>query len=898
MRKFSVGKKSSNSRRMSVYSNLTHKRKTKKDAASRRRAEYLATLPKHPVKRALYRLHPKRVAGYWFSKAGALALLKVGAVVLLAGVLFTGGLFAYYRKDVDQIRPSEIAKRVQTTVTKYYDRNGQLLYEDKGDGNYKLVVESDQISPLLKEATIAIEDQDFYDHHGVSPTGIVRATVSNARGNSTQGGSTLTQQLVKQVFFADEASDRGFGGIPRKIKEIILAIEVERMYDKNDILALYLNESPYGGRRNGAESAAQTYFGKPALELNLPESAMLAAIPNQPGLYDPYNEAGHTALITRQHNVLDKMVSQNFITRQEADDAKAYAILDTIQPLVTDGADISAPHFVLSVRSQLERELGKATVGQGGLSVTTTLDKRIQDKLQEQVGAFFASGTPESFGISNAAATVEDTATGQIVAMVGSRDYSYTGFGQTNAAESFIQPGSTVKPFVFAELFKDKGSNQTNFGSGSILRDENIDSIYGAPLQNHDGRFMGNINIRQGLALSRNVPAVKAMEITGVEQSIKTIRDAGATNYCTQEEAAGVGLSAAIGACTVKQTQMVNAYATLARNGTYRPTSTVLEVKNSQGDTLKKWKEESKQVLDPQIAYIISDILGDQAASTPLHGSNALTVPGVRTASKTGTSDINKKPKDLWLMTYSPALSMGVWLGNNDTRNISSSNSAMGNRIVRPVLEFAHKEVYAPEGKWNSNAWFDRPEGIQQQGKELYPSWWNRRQGQSNAKLTFDRVSKKLATDCTPEAARIEIDVTKSTDPVTKREVFTNTNGYDAANRDELHKCDDAKPSIGSIAVSNRGNEYTIRATVQQGTHGLETIDILVDGESVKSSSISGSGVQTATYTASSPGTKNITVNIRDSAYYTASGSSTLTVSSSSTENSSNSGRGNNRNDD
>jgi len=242
-----VAKKPSQSRKLSVYSNLSRRFKTKKDSEIRKRAQYLATLPKHPVKRLLYRMHPKRLAAYWFSKRGAIMALKVTGVAILIMALLVGGLFAYFRKDLDAIRPGELSKRVQTTVSKYYDRNGVLLWEDKGDGNYKLVVKSADLSDYLKKATVAIEDREFYTHNGVSPAGLMRAVINNAGGGNIQGGSTLTQQLVKQVFFADEAQNRGLSGIPRKIKELILAVEVERMYDKDQILTLYLNESPYGG---------------------------------------------------------------------------------------------------------------------------------------------------------------------------------------------------------------------------------------------------------------------------------------------------------------------------------------------------------------------------------------------------------------------------------------------------------------------------------------------------------------------------------------------------------------------------------------------------------------------------------------------------------------------------
>lgn len=862
-----MAKKKSSSRKLGLYSNLAHKRKTKKDAASRKHAEYLATLPKHPVKRFFYRLHPKRVAKYWFSKRGLFMALKIFGVMILVGALFTGGLFAYFRKDLDQIRPSELAKRVQTTVSKYYDRNGKLLWEDKGESNYKLVVESDEISQYLKDATVAIEDQDFYDHHGVSPSGIMRALINNTTsgGDSVQGGSTLTQQLVKQVFFAEEAleSGRGLAGVPRKIKEAILAIEVERMYDKDQILTLYLNESPYGGRRNGAESAAQTYFGKSAKDLTLAESAMLASIPQNPSVYNPYNTAGHDILVARQQTTLQYMADEGYITQEEADKAKKVAVIDTIKPESDQYSDIKAPHFIQMVRSELENELGATTVGEGGLTVKTTLDLRIQNKLEDEMKSFFDSGVPSSYEISNGAATIEDTDTGQIVALMGSRDFNYSGFGQDNAATAYIQPGSTVKPFVFAQLFKDKGSNNQNFGSGTILRDENIDNIYGAELNNFDNRFMGNLTIRQGLALSRNIPAVKAMQISGVDQTLNTIHEVGATSYCEQEESLGVGLSSAIGGCGVRQVDMVNAYATLARQGTYKPTSSVLEVKNTSGEVIKKWEDtESKKVLDTQITYILADILSDPSARAALHGQYpaGLYVPGVQTAGKTGTSDRDAKPKDLWIMNYSSALAMGLWLGNSDTSIIKTSNSVLGGAIVTNTLKYAHENVYAKEGKWSANDWFKKPDGIQTQGKELYPSWWNKNQNRTNTELTFDRVSKKKATDCTPDGAKIKIDVTETTDPVTKKKVYVAPDGYNANEEDDKHKCSDNKPRV---SISFNGSKATI--TYVSGTFAVNNIRVSQSGGGTSTSfNVSGSGSRTINLS----GSGRVTVTATDEGYY------------------------------
>lgn len=868
-----MAKKPTKSRNMSVYSNLAHKRKTKKDREARKKAEYLASLPKHPVTRILYRLHPKRVLRYWFSKKGGLMALKIAGVGLLFLVLLVGALFAFYRKDLDQIRPGELAKRVQTTVTRYYDRNDQLLYEDKGAGNYKLVIDGNEIGKYMKDATIAIEDRDFYKHNGVSPVGIARAVVSNASGNSTQGGSTLTQQLVKQVFFADQAQERGLAGIPRKIKELILSIEVERMYSKDQIIDLYLNESPYGGRRNGVESAAQTYFGKSAKDLTLAESALLAAIPNQPGYYDPYNRPGNQDLVVRQHKVLDNMVEVGSIKKEQADAAKKVAIIDSIKPEASQYQDIKAPHFVQMVRSQLEQELGKATVGKGGLIVKTTLDIRIQDKLQGAMTDMFNSSTPARNGFTNGAGTVEDTQTGQIVALVGSRDFNYEGYGQDNAATAYIQPGSTVKPFVFSELFKK------NYGSGSILSDTNFDREYGGRVQNHDGRYMGNINIRSSLALSRNIPAIKAMYIDGVQPSLQTIRDMGASSYCSQGADTTVGLASAIGGCGVRQIDMVNAYASLARMGVYKPTSTILEVKNSQNTVLKKWTDTgSKQVLDPQIPYIVSDILGDQNARAALHGRNVpgLDIPGVRTGVKTGTSDVGGKPKDLWIMNYSPVLAMGLWVGNPDTSPVRSDNSAAAGRIVGTVMEYAHKEVYGPEGKWKAGDWFVKPAGIQTIGGQLYPSWYNKGKGSTNTKVTFDTVSKKKATSCTPDGARVSLDVVSITDPITKQQTITNPDGYDASKDDDAHKCDDAKPVIADITSDKTGTKYTITITVEKGTFDITGVTATVGGSNIQ---LSGSGdTYTGTYTATnaSDDPPSITATATDSGMYTDTKTSTL----------------------
>ena len=868
-----MAKRGSSSRKLNVYSNLSHKRRTKKDASARAKAEYLASLPKHPVQRALYRMHPKRFWGFWFSKKGGILALKITGVAILFMVLVVGALFAYYRKDLDQIRPGELAKRVQTTVTRYYDRNDKLLWEDKGDGNYKLVVDGKEINDYMKKATIAIEDRDFYKHKGISIQGLIRASINNAGGGSTQGGSTLTQQLVKQVFFADEAQKRGLNGVPRKIKEVILAIEVERMYDKEQILNLYLNESPYGGRRNGVESGARTYFGKPAKDLTLPEAALLAAVPQNPAVYNPYNTFGHEDLVKRQHIVLNNMADQEMITQKEADEAKKVAILDTIKPETDQYEDIKAPHFVLEVKKQLEAEYGIKTIRSGGLTVKTTLDSDAQKYAEEAVAA--GAANLGAVGADNISMSSVDVATGQVIAMVGSVDYRKDVYGQRNAATSALEPGSSIKPIAdYAPLFKQREG--INYGPGSILKDENIDSIYcggsfsGCKLRNYTGRFYGSVPIRQALAGSLNIPAVKAMQIATVEESLKTARELGDVSYCTDNNEAG--LSAAIGGgCTLKQVEHANAYASLARGGAYKPLSYVLEIKNSSGEKLKSWTDSSKQAVDPQVAFMLTDVLTDANARSITFGgqgrSFGFVVPGVTTASKTGTTENgNGQAKDSWMMSYSPVISTGVWSGNHDGSPMRLSDNGVVRRVVNNYMENVHKNVYAPQGKWKSGDGFVQPAGIQRMAingrTDIWPSWFKKDAGMTTAKMVFDRVSKKKATACTPDAARIEVDVQKSVDPVTKKDIFIAPDGYDANGDDDKHKCEDVKPSIGAITTAGK----SIKIPIVQGTHALQSIEVKVDGQVVGGGAVSASGTYDATYDFTKDAT--VTVTLIDSALY------------------------------
>lgn len=878
-----------------VYANIAAKRRTKKDSKARKKAEYLATLPKHPIKRLLYRLHPKRVAKFWFSKQGLFTLLKGIGVLAVVIVLLGLSLVAYYRKDLAQISPNTLAQRVKSTVTKYYDRNGKLLWEDKGTGDYTLVVDPKKIAPCMSKATVAIEDKEFYEHGGVSVSGVLRAFINNSQGNAVQGGSTLTQQLIKQVFFSkDEAAQRGLAGVPRKIKEMILAVEVERMYTKEQILGMYLNESPYGGRRNGVESAAQTYFGKSSSNLSLSECALLAAIPNNPSVYNPYNTEGREALLARQHKVLENMVDMKYITKAEADAAKAEPILDSIKPLADQLDGIKAPHFVLMVRNQLEKELGKTVVGEGGLTVTTTLDLDVQTQLEQNMSDMFSGKLTNAMcgwgncsnyaGFSNGAAAIEDNKSGQLVALVGSRDFSYTGFGQDNAATGFIQPGSSIKPLVYAQLFQNQGDGKTQYGSGSVLADSATTFAGNYKPQDADGKFKGNITLRQSLALSRNIPAIKAMAINDANNegsTWKTIRDMGDSNYCTQGADAQAGLSSAIGGCGTKLVDHVNAISSLARMGVYMPQSTILKVTNSSGQTLKEYKTSSKQVIDPQAAYVVTDILGDGGARAGLGGSDytpKMNALGAKVAAKTGTSNgqIGAKivPKDLWTVGYTPALSMAIWLGNPDTTPLRQGNSLIPALFFDTTMAQVTK-MYVDQNKTTYAEWFPAPSGIQKVGKEVYPSYWNKNAGQTNAKMVFDKVSKKKATDCTPAAARTELGVTKSTDPITKKEVVTAPEGYDSTADDDVHVCGDTPPTV-SVAQVGSG----LKVSYTHGRFQLQTIEVSQNGTVIASKQVSSDGTWNLSAGELSSATSGpITATITDTGYYQAVGTASYSAS-------------------
>ncbi len=873
-------KKTANSN-MNLYSSLAYNHRVKKEANSRRRAEELAKLPKEPVKRFFARLHPKRVFKWWFSWRGQKAILKFFAACFLLLIIFIGGLFLYYKKDLDQIRLDEMS--ISETVNTYLDRNGVVLWKDTGTEDYRLVVERDDISEYMYQATVAIEDKNFYNHIGVDFGALVRATFATLSGKGVQGGSTLTQQLIKQVYFSDEASSANRGGLNRKIKELILAIELERMYSKDQIITMYLNQSPYGGRRNGVESAAKTYFGKSAKDLTLAESALLAAIPNNPGVLNPYNVYGNEMLIERQHKVLDDMVSMGYISEAEAAEAKEVAILDTIQPESSQYANLLAPHFVLEVKSQLEEKYGISTMRAGGWTITTTLDYRAQQAAEAAVAAgadlFYINGS------DNIALTSLDVETSQVIAMVGSVDFDNATYGSYNAANSLLEPGSTIKPILdYTPLFVQREG--INYAPGTILKDENINSIYCAGntgscrLSNYTGRFYGNITIRQALSNSLNIPAVKALYINGIDNSLEVAHALGEKSYCEDKE--GYGLSIAIGSgCNIRLTEHANAYASIARGGSYKDLTYVLELKNSSGDVIESWTDtEGERVVDEQVAYMIWDILHDPVARASLvWGSQSyafgFVVPGVETASKTGTTTTanSNVTKDSLMISFSSAISTVVWNGNHDGSGLRNSDNTIVRRVVNNYMEAVHKDVYAEDDKWAPGDTPTKPAGLQTltvNGKtDIWPSWYSasKNSGVSKETITFNRYNHLLASSCTPEEYKIEVEVTKVIDPMTGNDVYNVPEPY---NRDESDPCDYEPPRL-SLSTSGK----SIIATVKRGSYDLAGYTLYINGVEQGGISLGDNGVIHG-YTLNNTET-SIKFIISDSAGYTASAEMSLT---------------------
>jgi len=591
--------------------------------------------------------------------------LPVLIILFLVGGIGVIGAFAYYSRDLPD--PEKINERSVAQSTRIYARDGTtLLYEIHGDVR-RTVIPLTDVPENAVHATIAIEDKDFYKHKGISIRGIIRAFFTDITTGSSQGGSTITQQLIKNTVLTNEKK------LNRKIKEAVLAYQMESKFTKDQILQLYFNEIPYGSNVYGIEAASQYYFNKNARDLTIDEAALLAALPQAPTYYSPHGD--HTdILVGRQQYILTLMANQGYISKEQADAAKQVDVLAKIAP---PSESIIAPHFVFYVREYLTQKYGDSVVERGGLKVITTLEPTLQQYAEGAIGEY-GQYNQDHYKASNASLVAINPITGQILAMVGSRDYFNQDIdGSVNVALRTRNPGSSFKPFVYTVAFA-KGYTpdtvlfdlRTNFGP------QGNGTSY-TP-QDYDGGERGPVTIRKALQGSLNIPAVKTAYLDGIPSIVDLAKKAG---YTTIGNADQYGLAIALGGAGVRLIDHVAAFGIFAQQGMYREPQAILKVLDNKGKILEQYKVREHEVVDKNIANMTANILTDNDSRAYIFGSNSkLYIPGRQVAAKTGTTNNNR---DAWTVGFTPSLVAGVWAGNND--NSKMSGSAGGSTVAAPI---------------------------------------------------------------------------------------------------------------------------------------------------------------------------------------------------------------------
>jgi len=592
----------------------------------------------------------------WVGNLNKKTLFTLIATAILAVFVFGTAFMAWISKDLPD--PNHLSDRQVSQSTKIYDRTGEHLLYEVYENQKRTLISLDQMSPYLPKAIISIEDKNFYEHSGIRVTSIIRASINNLLGRRTGGGgaSTLTQQLVKNTMVGNERS------LFRKIKEAILALRLERKYSKDDILKMYLNEIPLGSTNYGVQSAAQSYFRKDAKDLDIAESATLAAMTQAPSRY--LNNI--TALRDRRDTVLRLMFDQGYITQEQKEQSQNSALR-----IYRGGSIMDAPHFVLYVKQLLADEFGEKLVDGGGLKVITTIDYDKQKAAQQIVKENGDKFAKES-NANNAALVALDPKTAQILAMVGSRDFDNEEInGQFNVAVlGKRQPGSSFKPFVYTAAF-EKG-----FTPDTVIYDTvtNFDQREGGNYtpHNYDNKEHGLMTIRKALQGSLNIPAVKTLYLVGTKNAIDFAKRFGYTTFTGDP-----GLSLVLGGAEVNLLEHTNAYATLADNGVYHPAVSILKVIDKDGNVLNEWKQNDGSVaITPELSATISNVLSDNDARAYVFGrQNSLILPDRPVAAKTGTTN---DYKDAWTMGYTPSLAVGVWVGNT----IPSPMKGGGNKLA------------------------------------------------------------------------------------------------------------------------------------------------------------------------------------------------------------------------
>lgn len=652
-------------------------------------------------------------------------VLRILGIVCLvgffAGVLGVGLLFAWVSRDLPD--PNRLLTRQVQKSTKIWDRSGgHLLYEIHGEQN-RTLVELSEVSEVAVKAAIVSEDKNFYDHKGFQLKSLVRAALQSFRRGRVEGTSTITQQLIKNAILTNERA------LTRKAKELILSYQIENKFSKDEILKMYFNEIPYGSSSYGIQAAAHSYFGKSAKDLDAAEGALIAALTKAPSRLSPYGN-NKEELLWWQRFILDDMAKQGYITHDEAEAAKAIDIIAKVKPRRDS---IEAPHFVLHVKELLSEKYGEREVETGGLNVVTTLDYEKQKFAQESVTEGMEA--VKTYGGSNAALLSLDPKTGHVLAMVGSADYfDVENDGNVNVTLRQRQPGSSFKPIVYAAAF-EKG-----FTPDTVVFDVETDfpTDVGKPYhpRNYDLAEHGPVTFKKALAGSLNIPAVKALYLTGIDKAIDFAEKLG---YGTLHDRSRFGLSLVLGGAEVRLVEHVAAYGAFAAEGEFHATTYILKVQSPDGTVLEEWKDEpAGKAMKLETARNINAILSDNAARAYVFGEkNYLTLPGRPVAAKTGTTN---QFVDAWTMGYTPNLAAGVWVGNNDSTEMKSK--ADGSRVAAPIWQSYMKKALAGLPVETFNA----PEPIVT-GKPVLDG----QAGEIVVKI--DKFSGKLATEDTPPTA-------------------------------------------------------------------------------------------------------------------------------------------------
>lgn len=666
-----------------------------------------------------------------FTKNGFWVSMGMGLLAVSFGLFWISNLTLPNLDTFDE--------RKVVRSTKIYDRTGEILLFDFHKDITRTVIPAERISTYAKQATVAIEDNNFYQHKGIQPKAILRALVSNIKSGDIlggQGGSTVTQQVIKNALLTREKR------ISRKMKEWVLSLRLEQEYSKDEILALYLNEIPYGGTLYGIEEASQSFFAKSASEISLAEAAYLAALPQAPTFFSPFGN-NKDKLDHRKNTVLNNMFNLGFITEEQRDEAKE-ELVEFLPPRYSQN---SALHFVQYVREYLENKYGSEAVLNEGLRVITTLDFELQKKAEEMV-AINALENEEKYDASNQGLIAIEAETGQIITMVGSRDYQ-DGLidGNFNVTLAKRQPGSSFKPFAYVNAF-EKGytdktiifDTKTQFSTFSGCEPDNMtseDNCYSP--SNYDGKEKGPLSLRNALAQSRNIPAVKLLYLNGIKNALNTAKLAGINSLSNDPNQ--YGLTLVLGGGEVSLFDMTSAYTTFANRGTRVKPQAIIKVEDHVGNVLEKFSPVRQEVIKPEAVDTLNDILSDNVARAPLFGSRSFMYfgDGVDIAAKTGTTNDNK---DAWLIGYSTEIAVGVWSGNNDNSPMQKGSSISGKTWREFFLE-ANK-------KYPPRRFASKPQN--QSSKPILKGEWL-----GGETFTIDIISGKLATEHTPEEARFDI---------------------------------------------------------------------------------------------------------------------------------------------